>query len=119
MGKSGWGRGGKPALCTSTRETSGVFEHGPLGPRPSKTTIVPAYQAGLGRYTCRCTECLRVQAFLRGAQSSETLERIGATKRKHVEQQIGACLGSLVTYSTITKSPQGLEVILRLCSRWF
>jgi hypothetical protein len=87
-----------------------------LGPRPSKTTIVPAYQAGLGRYTCRCTECLRVQAFLRGAQSSERLERIGATKRKHVEQQIGACMGSLVTYSTITQSPQGLEVTLCPCS---
>jgi hypothetical protein len=82
-----------------------------LGPRPSKHIPMSTIQAIVARSTCKCQECLQVKGFLLGNTESITLSRIGAPKRRHVEQELSIPnIRELVTHRTIGRSPQGLEV---------
>jgi hypothetical protein len=79
-----------------------------LGPRPS-TTAVADLRAKLSRYACPCPECRRAKSFLQGEAASIRLDRIYATKQKHVKKELDTYVRGLVTYSTINSTPQGLQ----------
>lgn len=75
------------------------------------------------KWTCTCSECTTVRNLpARGAQTSCSMEKTGAPKRKHVEGMLTLHAKGMATFSTIKTTPQGLEVrVARLLSslaRW-
>lgn len=81
-----------------------------LGPRPSQANA-QAIVASMRQWTCSCEPCASVRRFLTAqAERHKTLDRIGAPKRKHVEQQLTLYARGATTYQTTTGSPQGLQV---------
>lgn len=88
-----------------------------LGPRPSEAGA-QGILASLRQWTCACEPCASVRRFLTAqAERAKTLDRIGAPKRKHVEQQLTAYARGAATYQAIMRSPQGLQVSLCFCFR--
>jgi hypothetical protein len=79
-----------------------------LGPRPSMAPIAEL-RARLPRYTCSTAECQQVKSFLQSDDPSIRLERIYATKVKHVQGELNVVFRGLVTFSVIGGSPQGLQ----------
>ncbi|KAH9842664.1 uncharacterized protein C8Q71DRAFT_876807 [Rhodofomes roseus] len=80
-----------------------------LGPRPSETanTIISRMQ----NHGCKCLHCVQVFKFLTAnADKTCRLERIGAPKRKHVEQELGRYAQTAATWTMISGSPQGLTI---------
>ncbi|KAJ8455552.1 hypothetical protein ONZ51_g12411 [Trametes cubensis] len=91
------------------------------GPRPSE--VPQTYMNALRAWTCRCEICPAVRAFLTSKpEESMSWTRIGAPKRKHVENFLATHARAIATYDTIRSTPQGLIVkknqILVAPARW-
>ncbi|GBE89811.1 hypothetical protein SCP_1701360 [Sparassis crispa] len=79
-----------------------------LGPRPADAS---AKLKELQKWTCNCGECAPVRAFLTSQpEKSQTWQRIGAPRRKHVENFLQRYAWSIATWDTVRTSPQGLTV---------
>ena len=60
--------------------------------------------------TCRCSDCAKVNKFLRSGAVTETFWA-AQKRRSHMETNIRSTLPNAVTYTTITRgSPHGLQV---------
>lgn len=82
-----------------------------LGSKPSE--VADTVMAGMRNHACKCVECERAFTFLTGSGVEKTcpMYRIGAQRRKHVEQELNKYVPrTAVTWSTIPGSPQGLLV---------
>ncbi|PIL31358.1 hypothetical protein GSI_06057 [Ganoderma sinense ZZ0214-1] len=80
-----------------------------LGPRPADT--LSKHVQALNRWTCSCELCPSVRRFLTSeATERREWQRIGAPKRRHVEQFLNLHARSLATYTLIRTTPQGLTV---------
>lgn len=82
-----------------------------LGAPPAANATLATQLQGLARWTCSCEHCPTARAFLsqQGGPSTQ-LTRIGAPKRRRVEQQLLTHARSLVTFQMISTVPQGLTV---------
>ncbi|KAA1473722.1 hypothetical protein DENSPDRAFT_291262 [Dentipellis sp. KUC8613] len=94
-----------------------------LGPPPAHNAALAKRMQGLQQWSCICGDCRKVQAFLKSdPQCALSLDRIGAVRRKHLEKYMSELDKKLVTYTTITTSPQGLKVTkseaLHVLSSW-
>ncbi|EJD55226.1 hypothetical protein AURDEDRAFT_140854, partial [Auricularia subglabra TFB-10046 SS5] len=82
-----------------------------LGLNPDITRVQPLLNR-LKNFTCVCAECKRVRDFLtKGHDRELRLERVGAPKRKHVEQYLSSWAQGMATFDTLRTSPQGLKVV--------
>ncbi|KAH9934631.1 uncharacterized protein B0H18DRAFT_1180741 [Fomitopsis serialis] len=80
-----------------------------LGPKP--TEMANSVITKLQSHGCKCAHCVQVFNFLTSsADKSCRMERIGAPKRKHVEQELNKYARTAATWSMIPGSPQGLTV---------
>ena len=99
------------ALRTTFQTIVSGWLHQVLGKEPKTSASFQAKLAGLSSWTCACGMCLRARTFI--AESTENilrLDRIGATARKHVEQEVRGYAHSLVTCETMGTTPQGVQV---------
>ena len=82
-----------------------------LGPPPTPNPTLATQLKDLSKWTCSCHECVQAKNSLtKSAEAAVHLDRIGAPKRRHVEQYLSAYARGIATYSTIGGSPQGLRV---------
>ncbi|KAL1695544.1 hypothetical protein GGG16DRAFT_121735 [Schizophyllum commune] len=92
-----------------------------LGPRPPDP---PADMLEmLSKPSCHCQSCVDVFTFLnKSADRAYRLERIGAPKRQHVEQELFSFARGAATWQAIGGTPQGLLVtktdVVYLPIRW-
>ncbi|KAI1793098.1 hypothetical protein LXA43DRAFT_1127543, partial [Ganoderma leucocontextum] len=98
-----------PTFAPLFRTIMLYFAEKVLGPRPPDTAS--KHLQALSRWTCTCDVCPAVRKFLT-SEANERREwgRIGAPKRRHVEQFLNLHARSLATYTTIRTTPQGLTV---------
>ncbi|TFK46617.1 hypothetical protein OE88DRAFT_876433 [Heliocybe sulcata] len=83
-----------------------------LGPKPSEARMEQII-ASVRRLDCSCLDCRSVVKFLGNRDSTQsvlTLSRIGAPKRRHVEQYLGRYCSLAATWALVSGSPQGLRV---------
>jgi len=80
-----------------------------LGPKPGDCS---SQLNAIKRISCGCAPCKEIVKFLTvRPERSRSWERIGAVVRKHIEKNLAAHGGHRVaTWSTINRSPQGLQV---------
>ncbi|KAL1741386.1 hypothetical protein HDZ31DRAFT_45534 [Schizophyllum fasciatum] len=80
-----------------------------LGPKPVDP---PAHiLVGLRKHTCHCQVCADVFKFLDKSEAkSHRCERLGAPKRKHLENELGKFARGAAEWSVIDSSPQGLKI---------
>ncbi|KAI4526233.1 hypothetical protein K525DRAFT_288525 [Schizophyllum commune Loenen D] len=79
-----------------------------LGPRPPDP---PADMLKMSKPSCHCQSCVDVFTFLnKSADRVCRLERLGAPKRQHLEQELSALARGAATWQVIGGNPQGLLV---------
>ena len=82
-----------------------------LGSPPAANPTLAKQLQDLSGWNCTCHQCVQAKNFLtKTADPVVHLARIGAPKRRHVEQYLSAYARGIATYSTIGGSPQGLSV---------
>lgn len=83
-----------------------------IGPLPQGTAAtIRQFQLLLDSWACSCEHCSTVKSWLaEEPETSMTYDRIGGTKRKHLEKFMKAHVIGMVTWDTIMTSPQGIEV---------
>lgn len=84
-----------------------------LGPLPASNAALAAELSALTKWSanCACMHCSKVVTFIsKSSQRSDSYYRIGAPARKHLEGKINMFARTLVTYTMISGSPQGLTV---------
>ncbi|KAH9897752.1 hypothetical protein C8Q73DRAFT_370472 [Cubamyces lactineus] len=92
-----------------------------MGPRPPG--VPQAYMDALKAWTCSCDICPAVRTFLT-SKPEETMSwtRIGAPKRKHVENFLNFRARGIASHQMIRSTPQGLTVtkkpVLVAPARW-
>ncbi|EJD55214.1 hypothetical protein AURDEDRAFT_118417 [Auricularia subglabra TFB-10046 SS5] len=100
---------GEP-FASAIRQIMSVWLDKVLGAMPDES-LSRSLLNTLARYTCTCEECKSVRTFLTTIPERVlTLDRIGAPKRKHVEQQLSSWARGAATYDFIRTTPQGLKV---------
>jgi len=84
-----------------------------LGPRPRDIDVPVTIMQNT---KCGCSECRdMVNFFKQDGGEAHSFNRIGATKRKHLETKLQTYGGrNAARWSTIVGSPQGLQVCLRV-----
>ncbi|KAL1938924.1 hypothetical protein VTO73DRAFT_11077 [Trametes versicolor] len=83
-----------------------------MGPRPAETTAALEKLSQLEKWSCTCDACVSVRDFLRDEPEGErTWERMGGTKRKHVEKFLKAHAAGIATFKAIMTRPQGIQVM--------
>lgn len=88
-----------------------------LGPSPEPNPKLAAQLKDLAKWACTCGHCSMAKNFLtKTAGSSTSLFKIGAPRRRHLEQQLIAHATGLATFATIRTTPQGITVSV-LCLR--
>ena len=98
-----------PPFAPLFRTTMLYYTEKVLGPRPPDT--LGKHLQALSKWTCSCEVCPTVRKFL----TSEGIERrewqrIGAPKRRHLEQHLDLHARLLATHAMIRSTPQGLSV---------
>ncbi|KAA1473725.1 hypothetical protein DENSPDRAFT_823223 [Dentipellis sp. KUC8613] len=94
-----------------------------LGSPPAHNATLATQMQSLRMWTCTCRDCQEVQAFLRSnLYRTQSMQKIGAPRRKHLEKNMAVIDRHLVTYQMIGGSPQGLTITkseaLHVLSSW-
>ena len=98
-----------PTFAPLFRTTMLYYTENVLGPRPPDTAS--KHLQALARWTCNCGVCPAVRRFLTSeASERKQWSKIGAPKRRHVEQFLNLHARMSATCETIRTTPQGLEV---------
>ena len=80
-----------------------------LGPKPGQAAnnLIARIQGN----TCKCAYCVQAFKFLTASvDRTSRLERIGAQKRKHLEDKLSRYAHGAAAWTMISSSPQGLMV---------
>ncbi|KAF7789413.1 hypothetical protein EIP86_000357 [Pleurotus ostreatoroseus] len=99
------------ALAPAFRQIARTYVEQTLGPLPPGNP--DRRLAEIRRWKCECAQCIEIRTFLLRPKPgrSITLLRIGAPKRKHVENFLRQyATGEGATWRMVGSNPQGIEV---------
>ena len=83
-----------------------------LGPKPSDSTF--SQRVSLRSHAGHCHDCKEVFLFLaEGTTKGRSWQRIGAPRRKHLEQRLTMNASWAASWTMISGSPQGIMVCLQ------
>ncbi|KAI0717694.1 hypothetical protein C8T65DRAFT_804649 [Cerioporus squamosus] len=101
-----------PAFAPFVRTILSLWAATVIGSLPQDTAAtLQQLQLQLNGWSCTCEHCSTVKTWMtEEPERSMTYDRIGGTKRKHLEKFMKAHAMGLATWDPIMTTPQGIEI---------